>query len=139
MEFSTLRLYVDSANTNDWEKYLPTGIFYGVTTNPTLLKKSGVEFKISHLAKLATIAFNLGADEIHIQMWSSKFNSMLKVGRELARIDQRVMIKVPINLAGILCARQLIAEGANTTRPRFIPRYRCFPPLPWERNTLHPI
>ena len=40
---------------------------------------------------------------------------MLKIARELARIDQRVMVKVPITPKGILCARKLIAEGSNVT------------------------
>jgi hypothetical protein len=31
---SRLRLYIDSSDRADWEQYLPTGLFYGVTTNP---------------------------------------------------------------------------------------------------------
>ena len=40
---------------------------------------------------------------------------MLAVGRELAAIDPRVSVKVPITQAGLLVARQLIAEGAKVT------------------------
>jgi transaldolase len=106
---------VDSAEEKDWQHYLPTGIFYGVTTNPKLLNQTGIGFTIDQLAKLAQTAFDLGANEIHLQAWGSKMEQMLKIARELARIDQRVMVKVPITPAGILCARNLIAEGSNVT------------------------
>ena len=112
---SGLRLYVDSAEEKDWRHYLPTGIFYGVTTNPKLLNQTGIGFTIDQLAELAQTAFELGANEIHLQAWGCEMEQMLKIGRELARIDQRVMVKVPITPAGILCARKLIAEGSNVT------------------------
>jgi transaldolase len=114
-EISTLRLFVDSAEVTDWKKYLPTGIFYGVTTNPKLLAKSGIDFKVDQLRKLADSAFDLGANEIHIQVWGRETEKMIEIGRELGAIDQRVMVKVPINQKGILCARQLIAEGSTLT------------------------
>ena len=112
---STLRLFIDSVEITDWEKYLNTGIFYGVTTNPNLLAKSGLEFSIDRLGKLAGSAFDLGANEIHLQVWGRETGKILQVGRELGAIDSRVMVKVPINGPGIRCARQLIAEGTNVT------------------------
>ena len=112
---STLRMYIDSVEISDWEKYLPTGVFYGVTTNPKLLAKSGVDFAVDRLRGLAGSAFDLGANEIHLQVWGRETEKMLEIGRKLGAIDQRVMVKVPINQQGILCARQLIAEGTNIT------------------------
>jgi len=112
---SGLRLYVDSVEEKDWQHYLPTGIFFGVTTNPKLLNQTGLGFTIDRLAKLAQTAFDLGANEIHLQTWGCEMDQMLKIARELARIDQRVMVKVPITPPGILCARKLIAEGSKVT------------------------
>jgi transaldolase len=112
---STLRLYIDSVDSADWEKFVPAGVFYGVTTNPKLLAQSGIDFKVDKLAGLARSAFDLGASEIHLQVWGRETEKMLEVGRELGAIDQRVMVKVPINGPGILCARELISEGTNVT------------------------
>jgi transaldolase len=112
---SSLRLYIDSANPDDWDTYLATGMFYGVTTNPILLVKAGIEFKIDDLKKLAKTAFKLGANEIHLQVWGSEPEEMLEIGKKLAAIDPRVMVKVPINITGILLANQLINEGVNVT------------------------
>jgi len=112
---SGLRLYVDRAEEKDWQKYLPTGIFYGVNTNPKLLNQTGIGFLIDRLANPARTAFELGANEIHLQVWGCEMEQMLKVARELAMIDQLVMVKVPITTSGILCTRKLIAKGLNVT------------------------
>jgi transaldolase len=112
---SDLRLYIDSAEEKDWQEYLSTGIFYGVTTNPKLLSKKGIKFTIDQHQDLAQSAFNFGANEIHMQVWGRETDQMLSIGRELAAIDPRVMVKVPITLAGIRCARQLIEEGHGVT------------------------
>ena len=114
-ETGTLRLFIDSVDQKDWEEFLPTGIFYGITTNPKLLANAGLEFKVQTLAKLAEQAFGLGANEIHLQVWGRESEKMLQIGRELGRIDQRVMIKVPITGQGLLCARELISEGHQVT------------------------
>ncbi len=110
-----LRLYIDSSDRADWEHFLPTGLFYGVTTNPKLLYQAGIPYTVQNLAGLAQDAFSLGAQEIHLQVWGGETVPMLAVGRELAAIDPRVSVKVPITQAGILVARQLIEEGAKVT------------------------
>ena len=115
LEGTLLRLYIDSASTEVWETYLGTGIFFGVTTNPKIVSEAGIPFKIKSMRELARRAFDLGANEIHVQVWGEGHEQMLGVGRELTAIDKRVMVKVPIDLNGILVAKQLINEGANVT------------------------
>jgi transaldolase len=112
---SALRLYIDSTDRATWEHFLPTGLFYGVTTNPKLLHQAGIPCTAQNLTKLAQAAFELGAQEIHLQVWGGETAPMLAVGRELAVIDPRVSVKVPITQAGILVARQLIEEGVKVT------------------------
>ncbi|MCB9420171.1 MAG: transaldolase [Ardenticatenaceae bacterium] len=112
---SNLRLYLDSADIPTWQRLLPTGMFYGVTTNPKLLYQEGILCTVENLAKLADAAFELEAQEIHLQVWGKDTESMLAIGREIADIDCRVSIKVPITTVGIVCARQLIDEGNRVT------------------------
>jgi transaldolase len=112
---SRLRLYIDTPDTAVWKRYLPSGIFFGVTTNPKLLYQTGIPNTVENLAGLAKTAFDLGAQEIHLQVWGGETEPMLAIGRQLAAIDPRVSVKVPITEAGLLCARQLIAEGAQVT------------------------
>lgn len=112
---SKLRLYIDSSDRAAWARFLPTGLFYGVTTNPKLLQQLGLPSSVENLAGLAGAAFELGAQEIHLQVWGGETAAMLAVGRELAAVDERVSVKVPITPAGLHAARQLIDEGARVT------------------------
>lgn len=110
-----LRLYIDTPDTAIWQHYLPSGIFFGVTTNPKLLYQAGIPNTVENLAGLAHTAFDLGAQEIHLQVWGGNMEAMLAIGRQLADIDSRVSVKVPITEAGLRCAQQLIAAEAQVT------------------------
>jgi transaldolase len=112
---SGLRLYIDSASTSDWEKYLPLGLFYGVTTNPKLLRSVGIRFNLKEITELAAEAFYLGAGEIHLQVWGESLEDYLERGRALSDIDPRVRVKVPIDRQGMLAAATLIGEGIPVT------------------------
>jgi transaldolase len=76
---------------------------------------AGISFETNELKDLAESAFDRGANEIHLQTWGQETDQMLDIGRELARIDSRVMVKVPITEAGVQCASKLVAEGASVT------------------------
>ncbi|MEI8249654.1 MAG: transaldolase family protein [Synechococcus sp. ELA057] len=112
----TLQLLLDSADPADWQTWLPSGLFRGITTNPTLLMRAGQPCTPAHLQDLARRAFDLGAQEIHLQTWGADAETASAIGRQLAAIDrQRVLVKVPIDLQGIETARALIAEGIPIT------------------------
>ena len=90
-------------------------MFYGVTTNPLLLQRANVPCNLNTLARLAQTAFALGAQKIHLQVWGTDADTMTAIGRQLAAIDDRVAVKVPITRQGSLCAQHLIAEGISVT------------------------
>ena len=96
-------------------KWMPSGLFYGLTTNPLLLQRADVACDLDTLTTLAYTGFDLGAQEIHLQVWGTTVDVMLAVGRQLAAIDARVAVKVPITREGCVCAQQLIAEGSRVT------------------------
>lgn len=112
---SKLRLFIDTTDQSIWQRVLPMGLFYGITTNPSILYKENVPCTVPNLANLAENAFKLNAQEIHLQVWGEDTESMLRVGREIAEIDPRVSIKVPITEPGILCARKLVEAGHKVT------------------------
>jgi transaldolase len=112
---NSLRLFIDSADIKDWQYYLPSGLFYGVTTNPKLLENTGLRFQVDRLTELAESAFELSAQEIHLQVWGRAAGKMLEIGRQLSAIDSRVLVKVPATPAGISCASTLIKEGSQVT------------------------
>jgi transaldolase len=113
--YDVLKLLVDTADVSVWERLLPSGVFYGVTTNPKLVNQAGLPYTLETLRKLAGSAFALGANEIHLQVWGTDSLDMLSRGRALAAIDPRVRVKVPGTRLGFPCAKALANEGANVT------------------------
>ncbi|MBN1565933.1 MAG: transaldolase [Anaerolineae bacterium] len=110
-----MELYVDSADVSVWQEWLPAGLFYGVTTNPLLLQRANVPCDLTTLTRLANTAFALGAQRIHLQVWGTDAATMTAIGRQLAAVDDRVSVKVPITREGSLCAQRLIADGISVT------------------------
>ena len=111
-----LRLLLDCADPQEWERWLPSGLFQGITTNPTLLRRAGQPCTLDHLAQLSARAADLGCREIHLQTWGNDGPQQLANGRALAALDrQRVFVKVPITRQGAAVARDLIAEGVPVT------------------------
>ena len=110
-----MQLFLDTADRIQWQALLPTGIFYGVTTNPTLLERSQVHCSVECLRDLAQDAFALGAQEIHLQTWGTQTSALLYTGQQLAEIDDRVVVKVPITQVGCTAAAQLMAAGIRVT------------------------
>ena len=110
-----IRLFLDTADTTQWQTWLPTGLFYGVTTNPLLLERSQVTCSVEQLKDLAKQAFNLGVKEVQLQTWGTSVDSLVNTGKLLAAIDNRVVVKVPITKVGTEAASRLIAQGIRIT------------------------
>ncbi len=111
-----LRLLLDSADPLQWRRWLPSGLFQGVTTNPTLLRRAGQPCSLDHLRRITDTAASLGCREIHLQTWGGDGERQLANGRALAALDpERVFVKVPITRDGAAVARTLIDEGVPVT------------------------
>jgi transaldolase len=108
-----LRLLLDSADPAAWAEWLPSGLFRGVTTNPTLLRRAGQPCILEHLALLTARAIDHEVQELHLQAWGT---DLLACGRALfALAPGRIWVKLPITRAGAAAARSLIAEGCPVT------------------------
>ena len=112
-----LCMFLDSASDDEWKRWLPTGIFMGVTTNPIILEKDGRECSVPALAELAKQALSYEAvDEFQVQTWGSTCDEMWKNGIALAKYDPEVIVvKVPCTYEGIKAANALVADGVRVT------------------------
>jgi len=106
----SLRLYLDTAETNQWKDWLPTGLFYGVTCNPLLLERAGVLCDISTLEKITKQALALGAKEVHLQAWGNSVDALIQTGTALAQLSSQVVVKLPATQNGTAAASRLIAQ-----------------------------
>jgi transaldolase len=113
-----LRLFLDSADPVDWQRFLPSGAFHGVTTNPLLLERAGQACTLKNLERLTRAAGDLGALEIHLQTWGDSPEEMVHIGSQLALLEGvglNVAVKVPATEMGLAVARQLREAGATVT------------------------
>ncbi len=113
-----LTFFLDTANPTDWKHWSETGIFKGVTTNPTLLKESNQNCTISNLRNLAKSVANLGYEEMHIQAWGKDSNQLVKCGLEIAKCasnNLNIYIKLPLTKEGIKAAKKLINNQLKVT------------------------
>lgn len=112
---SEMRLYLDSANVKEWEMWAETGLFYGFTTNPTILKRDDVSCNIASMRHLAREAFALKVEELQLQAWGATAAEMYSCGLDLMDIDSRILVKLPVTLEGAKAAAKLVADGAPVT------------------------
>mmetsp|Transcript_81264 Transcript_81264/g.162109 ORF Transcript_81264/g.162109 Transcript_81264/m.162109 type:complete len:244 (-) Transcript_81264:142-873(-) len=112
------RLFLDTASEQEWESLLPTGLFYGITTNPVLLQRAGVECterSVAALARKALEEHQVG--EFMIQAWGGERDALVRTGSAIAALDSgsgdRVVVKLPLTLAGVAAAKILGTDGAR--------------------------
>jgi len=101
-----MKLFIDSGNIKDIETLVAIGIIDGVTTNPTLLAKEPGDYR-ENLKKICQIVKGPVSGEVT----AVDVDGMLTQGREIAKLDQHMIVKVPLTRAGIQACKTLSTEG----------------------------
>jgi transaldolase len=101
-----MKLFIDSGNIKDIETLVAIGIIDGVTTNPTLLAKEPGDYR-ENLKKICQIVKGPVSGEVT----AIDVAGMLQEGHEIAKIDQHMIVKVPLTRAGIQACKALSGEG----------------------------
>jgi len=101
-----MKLFVDSGNIKDIETLAALGIIDGVTTNPTLLAKEPGEFK-QNLKRICDIVNGPVSGEFV----ATDFAGMIREGRDIAAIDPRMVVKVPLTRDGIRACKAMSDDG----------------------------
>ncbi|RUT25122.1 transaldolase [Asaia sp. W19] len=110
-----LRLFLDTADRAALRRWLPTGLFHGVTTNPTILDRSGLHSSIEDIAPLMREILGYGVPEVQAQCWGTETEALVETGLALAALDPRLVVKVPITEKGIRAVSILHGHGVRTT------------------------
>jgi len=104
-----MKFYIDSAERGAIESLLKMGVFHGVTTNPLILKQTGMRMK--QLPDFAGEVFTLGARELFLQSWGESAALLQEHGKMLADISEKVVVKLPATREGLEAAARLAQEG----------------------------
>ena len=103
-----MKIFIDSGNLKEIESLVPIGIIDGITTNPSLLAKEGGDYK-ALLKRICDIVQGPTSAEVV----ATDLDGMLREGRELAKIDKHIVVKVPFTKAGVQACKALAAEGTR--------------------------
>jgi transaldolase len=100
-----MKLFIDSGNIKDIETLAAIGIIDGVTTNPSLLAKEPGDYR-QNLKKICEIVNGPVSGEVV----STDFAGMIREGHDIAKIDDRMIVKVPLTRDGIRACKTLAGE-----------------------------
>ena len=95
-----MKFFIDTANLDDIKQAQDLGILDGVTTNPSLMAKEGITGHENIKAHYKTICEIVEGD-VSAEVFSTDLEGMIKEGEELAAIDPKIVVKVPVTEAGI--------------------------------------
>jgi len=105
-----MKIFVDTAKIEEIRKVKEWNILDGVTTNPTLLSKTGKPWKEAALEILKEVPDK----PVSLEVIATDFKGMIKEARELAKMGDNVVIKIPFTYEGIKAVQALKAEGIKT-------------------------
>ncbi|QDG74673.1 fructose-6-phosphate aldolase [Labrenzia sp. PHM005] len=104
-----MKFFVDTADTAEIQELEATGLLDGVTTNPSLIAKSGKDFKevIAEICKITN-------GDVSAEVAATDFDTMIKEAHVLRAIADNVVIKLPLTFDGLKACKQLTNEGTKT-------------------------
>lgn len=101
-----MKFFVDTADTNDIRELEATGLIDGVTTNPSLIVKSGRDFK-EVIAEICEIT----EGPVSAEVTALECDAMLEEAAELLKIAKNVCIKLPLTIDGLKACKALTDQG----------------------------
>ncbi|OYD07987.1 fructose-6-phosphate aldolase [Paludifilum halophilum] len=106
-----MKFFIDSADVEQIRKVHELGILSGVTTNPSLVAKSGRKFT-DVLKEIVNIAEDV--ESVSAEVLSDDVDGMLKEAEPLTAISDKITIKVPMTLEGLKAVRRFSKKGIPT-------------------------
>lgn len=108
-----MKFFIDTANLSEIQEAYDLGVLDGVTTNPSLMAKEGIsgdeKVKAHYKAICDIVDANVSAEVI-----ATDYEGIMQEGRELAKIDDKIVVKVPMIKEGVKAIKQFTSEGIRT-------------------------
>jgi transaldolase len=108
-----MKFFIDTANLKEIKEAYDLGVLDGVTTNPSLMAKEGIaghEKVRAHYKAICDIVDN----NVSAEVIATDFDHILAEGRELAKIDDKIVVKVPMIKDGVKAIKKFSSEGIRT-------------------------
>ena len=108
-----MKFFIDTANLAQIKEAQDLGVLDGVTTNPSLMAKEGIKGQENILKHYVDIC-NIVTGDVSAEVIATDFDGMMKEGRELAKIDDKIVVKVPMIKEGVKALKKFTSEGIRT-------------------------
>jgi transaldolase len=108
-----MKFFIDTANLSQIREAQDLGVLDGVTTNPSLMAKEGItgaENVRNHYKAICEIV----DDNVSAEVIATDYEGMIKEGMELAKIDSKIVVKVPMIKDGIKAIKYFSDNGIRT-------------------------
>ena len=106
-----MRFFIDTADVDEIRKANDMGVISGVTTNPSLIAKSGRKFE-DVIAEITSIVDGPISGEV--KATTEKAEDMILEAREIAKIHPNMVIKIPMTAEGLKAVKVLTKENIKT-------------------------
>ena len=101
-----MKFFIDTADVDEIRDLAATGLLDGVTTNPSLVAKTGAEFT-DIIREICAIV----AGPVNAEVTATDCETMVAEGRKLASLAENVAVKVPLTADGLKACKTLSGEG----------------------------
>jgi len=108
-----MKFFIDTANLNEIQEAYDLGVLDGVTTNPSLMAKEGISGRDNVMAHYKAIC-NIVDDNVSAEVIATDYEGMIKEGTELAKIDDKIVVKIPMIKEGVKAIKYFTNEGIRT-------------------------
>lgn len=104
-----MKFFVDTAKIEDIKKAEEMGVICGVTTNPSLIAKEGGRSQEDVLKEIASIVDGPISGEVKATTVDAE--GMIAEGREIAKLHENMVVKIPMTVEGLKATKVLASEG----------------------------
>ena len=104
-----MKFFVDTAKIEDIKKANEMGVICGVTTNPSLIAKEGGRSQEDVLKEIASIVDGPISGEVKATTVDAE--GMIAEGREIAKLHENMVVKIPMTVEGLKATKVLASEG----------------------------
>jgi transaldolase len=108
-----MRFFIDTANINEIIEAQDLGVLDGVTTNPSLMAKEGISGKDNVFKHYKAIC-NIVDDCVSAEVIATDYAGMIREGEELAEIDDKIVVKIPMIKDGVKAIKHFSQQGIRT-------------------------